>query len=669
MSSLLFTVDGIPVYETVTSSVFDNQIEYNTLITAESSESLVDLQGVNGVTGSIGFASQGIFYANLETINDDVPVASAVIYGTDGTPGGTGVLLDAPGAVTDFVYNDYEAVFQNLIIHTTSNGPIDPPTITYETKVYVTNGTSGGTHLEWDFQNTDLVKSLPTPLLSQASAISVTAGSVAAVPGIGALQINTGGSPFLATVTAALGTVATSGNQGTISGAGTASMAFAGTIDQVNADLAGLTFAAGTALGTGTVSVVATFDSVKSPTETSNVIVTANPPLLANQTPNQSWTQGHVISFEVPAATFTDPQGEALSYQATQSDGAALPAWLSFNASTETFTGTVPGGPETFNVKVLATDASGLSTAEIFAVTVPNVPQLTPAVSDFNGDGISDILWQNTDGAVGTWLMNGTTPTSEQTVGSSPSSWSIAGVGDFNGDGDADILWRNTNGQVGVWFAVGGTFSDEVVGDAPSPWWIAGIGDFNGDGDDDILWRNTDGQVGVWLMNGGTATSEEVVGSAPSSWSIAGVGDFNGDSDADILWQNANGQVGIWLMDGTTPTTEKTIGTAASGWSIAGVGDFNGDGDADILWRNTTNGEVGIWLTDGTTVLSEQVIGDAPSSWSIVGVGDFNGDGKSDILWRNTNGQIAEWLMNGTTVTSEQVIGRAPSSWTVAAHT
>ena len=63
---------------------------------------------------------------------------------------------------------------------------------------------------------------------------------------------------------------------------------------------------------------------------------------------------------------------------------------------------------------------------------------------DFNGDKISDILWQNTNGQAATWLL-GNAPFNESVVGSNPGpSWHVIGAGDFNGDGDSDILWQNT---------------------------------------------------------------------------------------------------------------------------------------------------------------------------------------------------------------------------------
>ncbi len=292
--------------------------------------------------------------------------------------------------------------------------------------------------------------------------------------------------------------------------------------------------------------------------------------------------------------------------------------------------------------------------------------------SDFNGDGTSDILWQNANGQPATWLLNNTTPISEPAVGTNPGpSWQAIGASDFNGDGDADILWQNTNGQPAVWLMNRSTpFSEVTVGANPGPsWQVIGAGDFNGDGDADILWQNTNGQAGIWLINGTTPINEVTVGVNPGpSWHIVGTGDFNCDRDSDILWQNTNGQTAIWLMNGTTPLSEPVIGNPGPSWHIVGVGDFNGDDDADILWQNT-NGQAGIWLMNGTTPFSEVTVGANPGpSWHIIGTGDYNGDGKSDILWQNDNGQASIWLMNGTTPTAEVLVGSNPGpSWHIHA--
>ncbi len=122
-----------------------------------------------------------------------------------------------------------------------------------------------------------------------------------------------------------------------------------------------------------TLKVTATDSSGLSGSETFGVTVSAAAPSVTSQIANQSWTQGQKVSLALPANSFTDPQGEKLTYKASQSSGAALPSWLSFNATTDSFSGTVPTGAESLTLKVTATDTAGLSASEIFGVTVPAV--------------------------------------------------------------------------------------------------------------------------------------------------------------------------------------------------------------------------------------------------------------------------------------------------------
>ena len=132
---------------------------------------------------------------------------------------------------------------------------------------------------------------------------------------------------------------------------------------------------AGTVGGSDTIEVRAYNGSYwgdwQSLTATVTGTAAANPPTVTDQTAAQTWTQGQTVSLTLPANTFTDPQGQTLSYAASQSNGQALPSWLSFNGTTDSFSGNVPGGTESLTLKVTATDASGLSASETFGVTVP----------------------------------------------------------------------------------------------------------------------------------------------------------------------------------------------------------------------------------------------------------------------------------------------------------
>jgi len=70
-----------------------------------------------------------------------------------------------------------------------------------------------------------------------------------------------------------------------------------------------------------------------------------------------------------------------LTYTATLTDGSSLPSWLSFNASTRTFSGTPPTGTTgPITVKVTASDALGLSTSDDFAInlTAAQTGDVTP---------------------------------------------------------------------------------------------------------------------------------------------------------------------------------------------------------------------------------------------------------------------------------------------------
>ena len=99
-------------------------------------------------------------------------------------------------------------------------------------------------------------------------------------------------------------------------------------------------------------------------------------PVLAAQTGSQNATVGSAFSLVLPAGTFTDVDaGDSLTYTATAADGSALPAWLSFNAATRTFSGTpTAANVGTLGVKVSATDLGGLAASETFNIVVTTTP-------------------------------------------------------------------------------------------------------------------------------------------------------------------------------------------------------------------------------------------------------------------------------------------------------
>jgi len=112
-------------------------------------------------------------------------------------------------------------------------------------------------------------------------------------------------------------------------------------------------------------------------------------PTLANAIGDQNATEDAAFSFTFAADTFTDVDlGDTLTYSATLADGSPLPAWLSFDPGTRTFTGTPANGDVgTLSLKVTATDSTGALVSDTFDLVIVNTndsPTLANAIGDQN---------------------------------------------------------------------------------------------------------------------------------------------------------------------------------------------------------------------------------------------------------------------------------------------
>ncbi len=164
------------------------------------------------------------------------------------------------------------------------------------------------------------------------------------------------------------------------------SLTYAATLANGAALPSWLHFNAATDTFSGTVPVTAAGLSLKvtatdtggaAASEIFSVVTPASAPILTAPTGTLVWKQGSVVSIALASNTFTDPQGETLSYTATLANGSPLPSWLHFNAATETFTGAVPVNTAGLSIKVTATDTTGLAASEVFSVLTPGAPVLT----------------------------------------------------------------------------------------------------------------------------------------------------------------------------------------------------------------------------------------------------------------------------------------------------
>ncbi len=160
-------------------------------------------------------------------------------------------------------------------------------------------------------------------------------------------------------------------------------------------------------------------------------------PAGATPIPDQRAIEDLAFTFTVAGGTFTDPDaGDVLRLEAALITGAPLPAWLTFNATTGTFSGTPANGDvAAIAVRVIATDAANASVSGTFTLAVANTndaPTGLPTVSGnatvrqtltasttaiADADGLGPFTLQ--------WLRNGS-----DIVGATGSSYAL---------GDADL--------------------------------------------------------------------------------------------------------------------------------------------------------------------------------------------------------------------------------------
>jgi lysophospholipase L1-like esterase len=249
------------------------------------------------------------------------------------------------------------------------------------------------------------------------------------------------------------------------------------------------------------------------------------------------------------------------------------------------------------------------------------------------------------------------------------------GRNDFNKDGLSDLVLQNTiSNQIALWFLNGATvlngafFPSIPDGD----YQIVGSADFNGDGKPDLVFQNQrTGQVAIWYVDGTNLLGGVMLPQTPASgYKIVGVGDFNGDGKPDLVFQNqTTNQIVFWFMDGVNLIGGSALGLIpASGYHVVGVADFNRDGQTDLLFQSSVSGQLVLWYMNAAQVQGGAVLSKMPSAgYQVESVADFDNDGRPDILLRSPDGTIQLWHLDDALVYfSETLSVRLPTTFRVA---
>ena len=179
---------------------------------------------------------------------------------------------------------------------------------------------------------------------------------------------------------------------------------------------------------------------------------TNDTPTVANAITNQSATEDSAFSFQFAANTFADVDvGDTLTYSVTS----ALPAWLSFDAATRTFSGTPANGDVGFvDVTVQASDGTAHIT-DTFRITTANTndaPTVANALVDQSAPSSNAFSYQfpsNTfaDVDAGDTLTYSVTSALPAWLSFDAATRTFSGT-PTNGDvGNVDITVRATDGS------------------------------------------------------------------------------------------------------------------------------------------------------------------------------------------------------------------------------
>jgi Ca2+-binding RTX toxin-like protein len=303
-------------------------------------------------------------------------------------------------------------------------------------------------------------------------------------------------------------------------------------------------------------------------------------PELDNPIADQSANEDTTFSFAVPGGAFSDPDvGDTLTYAATLADGSALPAWLTFDAETQTFSGTpLQADVGAIDVEVTATDGGGLSAQDTFTLTVENVndaPVVTPAAA-----------------------------TQTMLLGQSVDAASLFAVADEDGDAPAQYeFWDSTAGN--GYFAVNGVeqaIDTAIVVEAADLANTTFVGGSEA-GSDQVWVRATDGQTygawKSWTMNSWPhVTNAAPVADAPDNavlrdqsvlaQSLFTVTDADGDAPVQYEFWDGTAGGGYFAVEGEAQTNNPIPVAAADLDTVTYVG--GADAGVEQVWVRASDG-------------------------------------------------------------------------------
>ena len=359
-----------------------------------------------------------------------------------------------------------------------------------------------------------------------------------------------------------------------------------------------------------------------------------------------------VTGYSANAFSYFSYDGKHVTLQydtpALVASGADIADWNQATTGNDSFDGV--GSPGAFYP---------VSTTDLAEMNVLGF-ELAPPRDNFAGNGISDLLIENTGGTIdlGQFAPGGRIGFTYETVVAP--TWTFEGTGDYLDEGHDQFLIENSGGTIDLGQFTNGKIGFSYVTVLASQWKFEGNGDFLGKDSDQLLIENTGGMIEIGQFSAGKIGFSYVTVVAPT-WSFVGTGDYLGEGHDQFLIENTSGMVEIGQFS-SGKIGFSYVTTVASEWKFVGTGDYLGAGHDEFLIENTSgvvdigqfaSGKIG--FTYLTTVASE---------WKFVGTGDYLGEGHDQFLLENTSGEVLIGDLNAGALHFALAANLAPQ-WTI----
>ncbi|MCQ4240269.1 Ig-like domain-containing protein [Stutzerimonas stutzeri] len=385
---------------------------------------------------------------------------------------GTGVLtLTSAGASATLA--QWQAALRSI---TYSNGSDAPSTATRTISFRVNDGTADS-NVATTVLNVTAVNDAPQ--ITAPPILSVTEDQASALTGISFTDPDAAASTVVATFSVSSGSLAaTSGGAVTVGGTSSA-LTLTGSLANINAYIAASNLSFTTAANaTSAVTLTVTINDggntgnggtlTDSKTATLQVTAINDAPTVANPIADQSATEDQPLNFQFAANTFADVEGDTLTYSAQLAGGSPLPAWLSFDPVTRTFSGNPTNGDVgPLSIQVTADDGQGGTVTDTFDILVTNTndaPSVANPISDQNATEDAAFSFQFASNTFSDMDAGDTLSYSAQLVGGALPAWLSFDptTRTFSGTpttGDAGTLSINVIADDGNGGSVSDTFS------------------------------------------------------------------------------------------------------------------------------------------------------------------------------------------------------------------